>query len=287
MVTAPVNRIIPFSSVDGPGSRTAVFLQGCNLDCRYCHNPETRNLCVGCGACVGVCKTGALSRNGAAVSYDWKKCVFCDACIQTCRHGSSPRIRRMTAGEAFAEIERQMPFIRGVTVSGGECTLYPEFLEELFAICRSSGLHTLLDSNGTVDFETLPGLMAVTDGVMLDIKAFDSAQHRETAGADNEQILKNAVWLMEQGKLYEVRTVVVPGLFDAEDTVRRTARLIVQSEGYKNQNGARLQPRYKLISYRENGVRKEYRRYPLPDREQMERLAAIAKEEGMKEIVIV
>ena len=59
-ITAPVNRIIPFSAVDGPGNRTAVFLQGCNIDCKYCHNPETRALCIHCGMCVQKCPTGAL-----------------------------------------------------------------------------------------------------------------------------------------------------------------------------------------------------------------------------------
>ena len=58
MITAPVNKIIPFSSVDGPGNRTAVFFQGCNWDCCYCHNPETRNMCTGQRACVQVCPVG-------------------------------------------------------------------------------------------------------------------------------------------------------------------------------------------------------------------------------------
>jgi pyruvate-formate lyase-activating enzyme len=67
-LTAPVNKIIPFSSVDGPGNRTAVFLQGCNFDCKYCHNPETRNLCVNCMACVSKCPTGALSEKAGKVT---------------------------------------------------------------------------------------------------------------------------------------------------------------------------------------------------------------------------
>ena len=70
---AVVNRIIPFSSVDGPGNRTAVFLQGCNINCKYCHNPETRKLCVQCGTCVKQCPAGALSfdENGNPVSSDY------------------------------------------------------------------------------------------------------------------------------------------------------------------------------------------------------------------------
>jgi len=62
----------------------------------------------------------------------------------------------MTAQETFQKIAKQIPFIRGVTVSGGECTLYPEFLTELFSICREHGLETMLDSNGTMDFGWRP-----------------------------------------------------------------------------------------------------------------------------------
>ena len=64
---APVNRILPLSTVDGPGCRAAVFLQGCNLACAYCHNPETQNLCTGCGACVPACPAGALSLESARI----------------------------------------------------------------------------------------------------------------------------------------------------------------------------------------------------------------------------
>ena len=59
----PVNKIIPFSSVDGPGNRTAVFVQGCNFNCHYCHNPETRAVCISCGDCVATCPAGALTRS--------------------------------------------------------------------------------------------------------------------------------------------------------------------------------------------------------------------------------
>lgn len=277
-LTAPVNRIIPFSSVDGPGSRTAVFLQGCNINCRYCHNPETRNLCVGCGACAAVCPKHALTISHG-ILYDPSKCVFCDACIQVCPYGSSPRIRNLTPQETFCEIARQMPFIRGVTVSGGECMLHAEFLKELFALCKQHGLHTLIDSNGTVPFSGQAELMAVTDGVMLDIKAWDRAQHEIVTGSGNETILANAVWLAQHGKLDEVRTVVVPGLFDAEETVRQTARLLAPF--------AENRIRYKLITYRENGVRKEYRNYTPPAREEMERLGRIAGAEGIREVVAV
>ena len=106
MITAPVNKIIPFSSVDGPGNRTAVFFQGCNWDCCYCHNPETRNMCKGCMACVQVCPVGALQNENGKVHFFPERCVGCDTCIKTCRFGSSPRICNLTPEETFEQIKK-------------------------------------------------------------------------------------------------------------------------------------------------------------------------------------
>ena len=127
---AVINRIIPFSSVDGPGNRTAIFLQGCNINCKYCHNPETR-----------------------------KMCVQCDTCIHVCPNYSSPRTCEMTPEEVYAKVKKQIPFIRGISVSGGECMLHPDFLTELFRLAKQDGLGTLIDSNGNISFEDYPELM--------------------------------------------------------------------------------------------------------------------------------
>ncbi len=300
-VEALVNKIIPFSSVDGPGNRTAIFLQGCNFDCRYCHNPETIHLCVSCGICVDKCPAGALSwseepedlrhvRHKDAeererrrlrpgyVRYDAAKCVLCDACIGNCPHGSSPRIIRMTAEAAMEQVRRQMPYIRGVTVSGGECTRQRDFLAELFTMAQAEGLDCLLDSNGTLDFSQDKELLAVTDGVMLDIKAFDAADHRLVTGRDNAMVLENARYLASLGKLPEIRTVIVPGLFDGEGSVRRTAELLAP---YLEAGAIR----YKLIRYRPMGVRREYAAHPTPDLAFMEKLKRMVSEMGFTAVI--
>lgn len=278
---AVVNRIIPFSSVDGPGNRTAVFLQGCNINCKYCHNPETRKLCRNCGLCVKQCPEGALSKDDRGkVLYDPRKCVQCDTCIHVCPHDSSPRTCEMTPEEVYEQVKKQIPFIRGITVSGGECMLQPEFLKELFCLARADGLSALIDSNGTIPFEEYPKLLKVTDGVMLDIKAFRDSDHIHITDAGNAMVLKNAAFLAENKKLYEVRAVIVPDLYDTEDSIR--------------QMGAFLRPylkihpfRIKLIAYRPMGVREEYSHYAVPDQAYLGQLAGILKAYGFHEIIII
>lgn len=289
-----VNKIIPFSSVDGPGNRTAVFLQGCNINCKYCHNPETRKLCIGCGICVEKCPTGALSLNRyrtdgpendrekmcARILYDAAKCVQCDTCIHACPNDSSPRTALMTPGEVFEQVKKQIPFIRGITVSGGECMLQPEFMRELFVISRQAGLTTMIDTNGTIDFERYPQLLAVTDGVMLDIKAFSDEAHRQVTDHTNEIVLKNAQFLAAQGKLFEVRCVIVPDLYDTEASVRGLAEFLAPL--------LELQKfRIKLIAYRPMGVREEYSHYQVPSKAHLEKLAKIVKTHGFEDIVII
>lgn len=279
-MVATVNKIIPFSIVDGPGNRTSIFLQGCNMNCLYCHNPETRGKCVHCGACVSSCPAGALSYENRKVKYDIHKCINCDNCIRVCPYDCSPKTADMTADEVWQVVKKQIPFIRGITVSGGECTLYPEFLTELFILAQAHGLTTLLDSNGTTDFKQYPDLLAVTDGVMLDIKAFDNNEHKRITGLDNQIVLQNACYLASIGKLYEVRTVVSPGLFNVQQTILQAADML---HPYLSE----WPIRYKLISYRPMGVRKQYTdtlQIPTPD--QMNIYAELLTAKGFKDIII-
>lgn len=277
---ATVNKIIPFSIVDGPGNRTAIFLQGCNMNCLYCHNPETRGKCIHCGACVNSCPTGALSFDSGRVHYDNHKCVSCDTCIRVCPHDSSPKTTDMTADEVWQAVQKQIPFIRGITVSGGECTLYPDFLTELFTKVHVHGLSTLIDSNGTLDFEHYPDLLAVTDGVMLDIKAYASEEHRLVTGLSNEIVLKNARFLASKAKLYEVRTVVSPDLFNTEQTIIQTADMLSPYLSIKP-------IRYKLISYRPMGVRQQFAdTLQIPAPELMKYYAGLLSAKGFKNIIV-
>ncbi len=279
MSNGKINRLIPFSSVDGPGNRFAIFLQGCMFNCLYCHNPETINDCIHCGICVPFCHSDALAIENGKVIYHSENCTQCDECIKNCPHLSSPKVLDLSAEEVMDEIRKVRPFIRGITVSGGECTLQKEFLITLFQLAKDEGLSTFIDTNGGVPLWNAYALMDLTDGVMLDVKAFDGEQHRALTGVRNENVLKNLTYCAESGKLFEVRTVVLQGDFGSESTVENVAEIIAKIDQHV---------RYKLIKYRHFGVRDEY--LPMlarPADEQMLRLKEIVRMKGLTDVVIV
>ncbi|MCM1988421.1 YjjW family glycine radical enzyme activase [Oceanirhabdus seepicola] len=279
MKTAIVNKIIPFSSVDGPGNRTAIFLQGCNINCLYCHNPETINVCNNCGKCIAHCHSGAVSRaESGKVIWDEKKCTDCDECIRICKNNSTPKVKFMTAEEVALEINKYRPFIQGITVSGGECTLQSEFITELFSITKKMGLTNFIDTNGTVALWNKKELLEVTDKVMFDLKAYDINEHVKLTGEGNENVLENIVRLGEVDKIFEVRTVIVPEILNNSETVEKTSKLIA---------GINDAIRYKLIKYRKYGVRKDLKGIESPLDSYMEYLKEIATQNGCKDVVIV
>lgn len=272
-----INKIIPFSCVDGFGNRTAIFLQGCNQDCQYCHNPETIHLCTGCGACVNVCPAKALSMSKGRVIYDPETCCGCDTCLHTCTINASPKTRLMDAETVFSQIQSYFPFIDGITTSGGECTLYPGFLTELYRLVKAAGKTTYMDTNGQAPLWELPELLEVTDQTMIDLKAGTSKDHIRLTGRSYELPAENIRRMAEMGKLYEIRTVVVPDIVDNKKTVELGSQLIA---AYPN-------IRYKLIKFRRYGVRKQFSDIREPSDEMMEELRQTARDLGVENVVLV
>ncbi|MDJ0792266.1 MAG: radical SAM protein [Acidimicrobiia bacterium] len=191
-VTAPrglINSMVPFSSVDGPGGRFVIFMQGCNFDCISCQNPTT------------IDATG-LEEHPAN-----------DALPDDV--GKKSETRWMTVDEIVESIRSALPFIRGVTVSGGEPTLQTEFLIELFREIRGSAdlsrLSILIDSNGAAPIEVWERLAPLIDGVMVDLKALDPVVHETLTGHDNAIVLRSIRHLAKTGKLKEVEVLPIPG----------------------------------------------------------------------------
>ncbi len=280
MEKLPVNKIITFSNVDGPGNRLVIFVQGCPFRCLYCHNPETINLCSSCGKCVQLCPVNALSFNEEnKVIWSKDKCVNCDTCIKTCPNLSSPKVTYYSEEELLNMIKEVRPFIRGITISGGECTTYPTFIKNLFIEVKKLGLTCLLDSNGSYDLKEMEDLISISDGVMLDIKAFNNSFHHYITSKDNNVVLNNLDYLLKINKLEEVRTVILPHNEEENAyTVKEVSKIIKSNV------------RYKLLKYRYFGVRedgiKEFGKVIVDD-DTLLKLQKVALENGCSTAVII
>jgi pyruvate formate lyase activating enzyme len=195
----------------------------------------------------------------------------------------------------MAEIEPSLAFIRGVTVSGGECTVYPDFLRALGGLVREKSLTFFLDSNGSYDYAGDPALMSVTDAVMLDVKAdpeppagrpADEAEYSRVTGRIGGVLLERMDFLARTGKLWEVRTVVSPGLFDAAALVEKVCVRLAKNRA-AGLTGTAALPQYKLIRYRPIGVRPSAAAsLAEPDEALMDTLAAICAKHGIKAVVV-
>ena len=208
------------SYVDGPGIRTTVFFKGCNLHCKWCHNPESqagctqlmfyRSKCTGCGKCAEVCENHLES------------CTLCGKCALYCVNDAR-RIcgKEYTPDEVLAEVIKDKLFYDasggGVTCSGGECMLHVDFLCELLRKCKEKGIHTAVDTAGDVPFESFEKVLPYTDLFLYDIKAISDELHREGTGVSNRRILENLEKLAEKGADIIVRIPVIGGFNDEEN----------------------------------------------------------------------
>ncbi|MBW6457129.1 MAG: YjjW family glycine radical enzyme activase [Trueperaceae bacterium] len=277
-----VSGTIPFSSVDGPGNRFVAFLQGCDFDCIACHNPYTIHVCHHCGECVEACESGALTFDGAEVSWDADACTGGDACIRACRFDSTPKARTLSVDELVEAVRGPAPFLSGVTVSGGEATLQADFVRDFFAVLKADArlgrLSCFVDSNGGASAEVWDDLDPVMDGAMIDLKAFDDDVHRRMTGQPNAAVLRSIEHLAARGKLHEVRLLLLPGVNDAPEQLARAAAWL---------HGVDPGMRVKLIGFRCHGVRPIARDVSEPTAEAMAGYAEVLRSEGLERIVLV
>jgi pyruvate formate lyase activating enzyme len=290
-----VSQILPFSCVDGSGSRLVIFLQGCNYQCKNCHNPHTINLCDACGDCVPHCPKQALSVQTLTLQSATSKgltskrhmvwnralCSQCDTCLLVCPKQASPRTTEYTAAQMLEIIDSQRHFINGITVSGGEASLQLPFVVALFKGIKAtkalSHLDCMLDTNGSLSPTGWEKLLPFLDGAMVDLKAWQQDTHNYITGRDNHGVFKSIQLLAKHDKLYEVRLLHIPGITDYEQEIDALGT-------YLHQLPAKT--RVKLNAFHHHGVRDDALTWPTCTQADIETLAAKLTQRGVGNLVL-
>lgn len=186
-VLGQVHSIQSLGTVDGPGLRFVVFLQGCNLRCKCCHNPDT-----------------------------WE--------MQS--------EKTFTAEEIVEKATKYREYFGekgGITLSGGEPLLQPDFAYEIFRLCHEKGINTCLDTSGSILNDSVEKLLTETDTVLLDIKYTDDELYRENVGCSLQKPMEFLQYLNEQKIPTTIRQVIIPTLNDNETNIEKLNEIVAKN----------------------------------------------------------
>lgn len=247
-----------FCTHDGPGIRTNVFLKGCSLRCKWCSNPESirqkpelaynPGKCIGekqCGFCLkNVCPESAIYVAGSGdpagdkVRINWDLCTNCGKCVPVCPTNALYLFgQEMTVDQVLDEVEQDSTFYResggGLTLSGGECQMQPDFSAALLAGAHARGINTAIETAFNVPWTFVEKVLPHVDVVLHDHKLTNPERHRKWTGVSNQRVLENIKRAYETypGKTFIARTPLIPGVNDDEEHIRAVLAFI---RPYKN-----------------------------------------------------
>lgn len=244
-VSALITNISRGSLHDGPGVRTVIYSKGCGLRCRWCHNPETLvaqpqilfnvTKCIGCGKCAEVCPEHHFVCDGRP-AFLRDGCAGCGRCADSCPTGAlSLAGEVMTTEQVLKEVEKDRHYYAmsggGVTFSGGECLLYPEFVAAVAKECRQREIHTAVETALFVPWEHVACVRDHIDLFYVDLKLPDEEKHRQYTGQSQRKILENLRTLVSTGADVIIRIPLIPHVNDSVEDMRAFALIICSLEG--------------------------------------------------------
>lgn len=242
MKSAQITNIQRYSIHDGEGIRTTVFFKGCPLNCRWCHNPETKSRenqimfyeerCTGCGRCRDICPRNAIELQGKIPSVNKALCSLCKMCMEECiNNAREAAAGSLTVKELEKELMKDRLFYEtshgGVTLSGGEPLFgNPDYVELLMERMSENGISVNIDTCGAVPYQAFERVLPYADCFLYDVKMIDEKKHKYYTGMSNKVILENLKKLSAAGGRIWLRMPVIGTVNDSAADMEALAKFV-------------------------------------------------------------